>query len=217
MRPIPVDTRARLYYRPMMKLTYFDFPGRAEAIRDALRIGGVTFIDHRVSHAEFRALRDSGALPFDSLPVLELADGTVVGQSNTILRYVGGLAGLTPTATGEALRVDALLDSAEDFGGRVSSSIRTPDATLRAALREELVSLWLPHWCRLLERSLAVDGQGWLVGSTLTIADLKGVHWFDKLTNGSLTGIPTDLLVPFPALGAWREHTHRERAARIRT
>ena len=74
----------------------------------------------------------------------------------------------------------------------------------------------LPQWCRLLERSLAVDGKGWLVGSTLTIADLKLVHWFDKLTNGSLTGIPTDLLHPFPALIAWREQTHRERAARIR-
>jgi len=200
----------------MMKLTYFDFSGRAEAIRDALRIGGVPFVDARVSHAEFRALRDSSALPFDSLPVLELADGTVVGQSNTILRYVGGLTGLRPTATGEALRVDALLDSAEDFGGRVSSSIRTPDEALRIALREELVSLWLPHWCRLLERSLAVDGKGWLVGSALTIADLKLVHWFDKLTNGSLTGIPTDLLHPFPTLTTWREQTHRERAARIR-
>ena len=51
-----------------MKLTYFDFPGRAEAIRDALRIGGIAFTDARVSHAEFRALRDAGALPFDSLP-----------------------------------------------------------------------------------------------------------------------------------------------------
>ena len=199
-----------------MKLTYFDFPGRAEAIRDALRIGGIAFTDARVSHAEFRALRDAGALPFDSLPVLELADGTVIGQSNTLLRYVGRLAGLMPTAPSEALRVEALLDSAEDFGGRVSSSIRTPDEALRIALSEELVRVWLPQWCRLLERSLAVDGKGWLVGSTLTIADLKLVHWFDKLTNGSLTGIPTDLLHPFPALTAWREQTHRERAARIR-
>ena len=74
----------------------------------------------------------------------------------------------------------------------------------------------IPSLLRLLERSLAVDGKGWLVGSTLTIADLKLVHWFDKLTNGSLTGIPTDLLHPFPALVAWREQTHRERAARIR-
>lgn len=91
-----------------------------------------------MSHAEFRALRDAGALPFDSLPVLELADGTVIGQSNTLLRYAGRLAGLMPPAPSEALRVEALLDSAEDFGGRVSSSIRTP--TRRCASR--CVTTW---------------------------------------------------------------------------
>jgi glutathione S-transferase len=198
-----------------MKLTYFDFPGRAEAIRDALRIGGLPFVDVRVSGAEFQALRASGALPFDGLPVLELDNGLVLAQSNTILRHVGRRAGLVPEDATAALRVDMLLDAAEDYGGRLSVSIRVSDATVRAALREELAQRWLPDWCRHLERSLAVDAGGWLVGSTLTIADLKVVHAMDKLINGSLSGIPTDLLAPFPALEAWLQRVHAERARRL--
>lgn len=198
-----------------MKLTYFDFPGRAEAIRDALRIGGVPFVDERVAHARFQELRAAGALPFDSLPVLTLDDGRVLAQSNTILRHVAGRAGLVPADAYAALRVDALLDAAEDFGGRLSVSIRVADDGVRAALRHELATRWLPEWFRLLERSLAVDGAGYLVGGALTVADLKVVHAVDKLLNGSLSGIPTDLIAPFPALSAWRDRIHAERARRL--
>lgn len=198
-----------------MKLTYFDFPGRAEAVRDALRIGGVPFEDERIPHPRFQALRAAGALPFDSLPVLTLDDGRVLAQSNTILRYAAARAGLTPPDPFEALRVDALLDAAEDFGGRLSVSIRVQDDGVRAALRQELATRWLPDWYRLLERSLAVDGGGYLVGHALTAADLKVVHALDKLLNGSLTGLPTDGLAGFPALAAWRDRVHAERARRL--
>jgi len=198
-----------------MELVYFDFAGRAEAIRDALHIGGVAFQDTRIAYPEFQTLRANGDLPFDSLPVLRLDDGVVLGQSNNILRWVGRRTGLTPDDPGDALRVEGLLDSAEDFGGRVSVSIRV-DEPVRSSLRAELAERWLPHWCRLLERSLSEAGRGWLVGDALTIADLKVVHWVDKLTNGSLTGIPTTLLEPFPQLAAWRDNVHRARAGKLR-
>ena len=198
-----------------MRLIYFDFPGRGEAVRDALRMGGVAFEDLRLSYPEFQARRAAGQLPWDTLPVLEFADGSQLGQSNALLRWAGAEAGLTPVDPLEALRVDALLDNIEDYGTRLSVSIRVTDDAVRAALRAELAERWLPEWFRLLERRLAEAGHGWLVGAALSIADLKAVHLIDKLTNGSLAGLRTDALDDFPQLAAWRQRVHAERARRL--
>ncbi len=198
-----------------MRLIYFDFPGRGAAIRDALRMGGVAFEDLRLSFPEFQARRAAGQLPWDTLPVLEFDDGRQVGQSNALLRWAGAEAGLTPVDPLEALRVDALLDNIEDYGTRLSVSIRVTDDAVRAALRAELAERWLPEWFRLLERRLAEAGHGWLVGAALSIADLKAVHLIDKLTNGSLAGLRTDALDDFPQLAAWRQRVHAERARRL--
>ncbi len=198
-----------------MRLIYFDFPGRGEAIRDALRMGGVAFEDLRLSFPEFQARRAAGQLPWDTLPVLEFDDGRQLDQSNALLRWAGAEAGLTPVDPLDALRVDALLDNIEDYGTRLSVSIRVSDEAVRAALRAELAERWLPEWFRLLERRLAEAGRGWLVGAALSIADLKAVHLIDKLTNGSLAGLRTDALDDFPQLAAWRQRVHAERARRL--
>ena len=198
-----------------MRLIYFDFPGRGEAIRDALRMGGVAFEDLRLSFPEFQARRAAGQLPWDTLPVLEFDDGRQLGQSNALLRWAGAEAGLTPVDPLDALRVDALLDNIEDYGTRLSVSIRVSDEAVRAALRAELAERWLPEWFRLLERRLAEAGHGWLVGAALSIADLKAVHLIDKLINGSLAGLRTDALDDFPPLAAWRARVHAERARRL--
>ena len=51
------------------KLLYFDFPGKAEAIRLALTHAGVAFEDHRFAdRAEFQALKASGRLQFGQVP-----------------------------------------------------------------------------------------------------------------------------------------------------
>lgn len=198
----------------MMKLIYFDFAGRGEAIRDALTIAGVPFEDARVSYFEFQRMKTEGVLPFHTLPVLILADGTSIAQSNTILRYVAKVGGLTPPATADAMDVESLLDYAEDLGGRVSVSIRVGDEALRAGLRRELTERWIPESMAVLEKRLLRPSQVWLVGNTLTVADLKWYHWIEKLSNGSLTGIPTTIAEPYLMLGAWRERVRRHRAAK---
>jgi hypothetical protein len=43
---------------------YFSFPGRAEAIRDALRIGRIDFIDEQLTHEQFGRSREAGEFPF---------------------------------------------------------------------------------------------------------------------------------------------------------
>jgi hypothetical protein len=54
-----------------------------------------------------------------------------------------------------------------------------------------------------------------VVGDALTVADLK-LYWVaDKLTNGTLDGIPKSLLDGFPAVTAWRKNVAAVRESRL--
>lgn len=75
---------------PKIKLTHFDFPGRAEYIRQSLAAGGVEFEDERIAGDKFKAMKTGGTLMFGLVPVLEV-DGVQYSGSGAILRYVGKL------------------------------------------------------------------------------------------------------------------------------
>ncbi len=204
-----------------LRLRYFPFPGRAGAIRDALRIGKIAFDDAHVPADLFQTLKAAGELPFGSLPVLdvETAGGTIsAAQSNAILRFVGRLAGLYPVDDPlRALKVDEAMDVAEDLYHLIGPSIGEENVERRMAMRTALATQTLPRWGGFLDRLLTANGRtGFVVGAALTVGDLK-LHWIvDKLTNGSLDGVPTSVLDGFPALTAWRRNVAAVRAARLR-
>ncbi len=204
-----------------LRLRYFPFPGRAGAIRDALRIGKIAFDDVHVPADLFQKLKAAGELPFGSLPVLdvETAGGTIsAAQSNAILRFVGRLAGLYPVDDPlRALKVDEAMDVAEDLYHLIGPSIGEENVERRMAMRTALATQTLPRWGGFLDRLLTANGRtGFVVGAALTVGDLK-LHWIvDKLTNGSLDGVPTSVLDGFPALTAWRRNVAAVRAARLR-
>ena len=203
-----------------IRLRYFPFPGRAGAIRDALRIGRIAFEDAHVPPDRFPALKASGELPFGSLPVLDVETrGTKVStaQSNAILRFVGRRSGLYPTNDDlRALKVDEALDLGEDLYHLLTPSMVEDDPERRMVMRKVLAEETLPRWAGYLERLLVANGRtGFVAGDALTVADLK-LHWIaDKLTNGSLDGIPTSLLDGFPAVTAWKKNVTAVRAARL--
>mmetsp|Transcript_16479 Transcript_16479/g.23244 ORF Transcript_16479/g.23244 Transcript_16479/m.23244 type:complete len:360 (-) Transcript_16479:91-1170(-) len=64
-------------------LTYFRFGGSAEAIRCAFHMGHIDFEDFRISHREFETERDSGALPYGQLPVLDVTTTTRMTRTRT--------------------------------------------------------------------------------------------------------------------------------------
>jgi glutathione S-transferase len=166
------------------------------------------------------ALKASGELPFGSLPVLEVETpgGTLKSaQSNAILRFVGRRTGLYPTHDDlRALKVDEALDLGEDLYHLLSPSMGEADAERRMAMRKVLAEDTLPRWAGFLERLLVANGRtGFVAGDALTVADLK-LYWIaDKLTNGSLDGIPTSILDAFPAIGAWKKNVATVREARL--
>jgi len=200
-----------------LRLRYFPFPGRGGAIRDALRIGGIPFEDAHVPPESFPALKPE--LPFGSLPVLdvETRGGTIsAAQSNAILRFVGRRAGLYPADDVRALKVDEALDLGEDLYHLLTPSMVEGNAERRMAMRKVLAEETLPRWIGFLERLLVANGRtGFVAGDALTVADLK-LYWIsDKLTNGTLDGVPTTLLDGFPAVTAWRKNVAAVREARL--
>ena len=203
-----------------LRLRYFPFPGRAGAIRDALRIGGIRFDDVHEPLEGFQQLKAAGELPFGSLPVLDVegSGGTVIAaQSNAILRFVGRLAGLYPIDDPlKALKVDEALEVAEDLYHLIGPSIGEQDAERRKAMRKVLAEETLPRWGGYLDRLIAANGRtGFVVGDSLSVADLK-LYWIvDKLTNGSLDGIPKTVLEGFSAVLAWRANVAAVRDSRL--
>lgn len=119
------------------KLTYFNFPGRAEPIRIAFKLGGVEFIDNRIEGKDWPGLKPS--MPWGAMPVLEV-DGRTIAQSNNILRFVGRRTGLYPTAYPAEefamAAIDELMDACEDLGGKIAVTIPLPDGPEKLAKRK---------------------------------------------------------------------------------
>ena len=83
-------------------------------------------------------------------------------------------------------------------------------------MRKVLAEETLPYWMGCLERSLVANGStGFMVGTNLTIADLK-LYWIiDWLTMGILDGVPKNLIDGFKNLVNWRKNITAVREARL--
>ncbi|KAG3110488.1 hypothetical protein PI125_g9982 [Phytophthora idaei] len=178
---------------PSIKLTYFNFGGRARPIRLAFYVGGVPFEDNRVSNEEFGALR--GSLPLGQVPVLEV-DGQVLTQTYAILRYAGRLGGLYPTSSAfAALKVDEMLHVLCEMGEQVIPSFQEKDANKKKAMREELGKITLPRYAACIEACLEKLQQlPTFQSDVVYVHEIALYTWMKSLKEGLLDHIPTTLL-----------------------
>jgi glutathione S-transferase len=181
-----------------LTLSYFDVPlSRGEECRLALFVAGVEFVDNRIAHADWPALK--GKTPFGSMPVLELEGKPPVSQSNAILGWVGRKYGLLPSDDWEAMRLESLLCAAEDLRAVIAKTFGISDAAELERRRRELAEGPIRTWAANTERQLRGPFAG---GETLTVADIKLFVVAGWLKNGALDHIPRDILSPFPKLEA---------------
>ena len=174
------------------KLTYFNFPGRAEPIRQALRLGGIDFTDNRVEGKDWGALKNS--TPWGAMPFLEI-DGRTIAQSNNILRFVGRRTGLYPTSYPAEefamAQIDELMDACEDTGAKLVPTFSMPDGPEKVAKRkvhsssphettnvaqQELAEGPIAFFLERFDKRLGANAAGhnkFFVGASLTVADLK--------------------------------------------
>jgi len=188
---------------PKLKLTYFNMGGRAEPIRLALYIGGIPFEDERLSFPQFGEQKAAGRFPNGSVPILEV-DGVVHAQNLALLTYAGKLAGLYPFDLVDAARVAEALFSFEDVIAVIAPTFKLQGEEQKAA-RLALADGALKTWIARFDAQLAKNGSGYLVGKTLTVADVWLYHFVNGLKGlkgSSWDGIPTDWVNQFVNVNA---------------
>ncbi|GAB9477701.1 Glutathione s-transferase, partial [Globisporangium polare] len=208
--PKVVEWYAIQHSTPKLKLTYFVRPGRGEPIRLALFMGDVAFEDERISPEEFKLRKPS--LPFNQVPVLQVGDdGDVIGQSFPILRYVGSLSGLYPTANPiEAFQVDELLCLIDELANLRTPMSREKDPEKQRAMQKELADETIPKFLGHLDKRTAqyASSGPYAIGARLTVADLAIASLVDNVKSGTMPGVPANIVDPFHNLLKIRELVH---------
>eukprot|EP00921_Rhytidocystis_pertsovi_P002266 GHVQ01003875.1.p1 GENE.GHVQ01003875.1~~GHVQ01003875.1.p1 ORF type:complete len:269 (-),score=36.89 GHVQ01003875.1:162-968(-) len=182
-------------------VTYFDIKGIAEPTRLGLFIAGADFEDTRIkSFDEFKATIKP-TLPFGQLPIIELSAGDVTCQSIAMLTYAGEKAGLFPAMDSlKATNILECVSAVEELRMKLAVTVHMEEENKKKT-REELGTEILP---RILEKLEALvkkkGGNGFMVGDTLTIADLHAYCHLSWMNSGLLDHLPTTLLDACPEL-----------------
>lgn len=192
-------------------LIYFAGRGRAEVIRLVLAEAGVDYQEHIVGHGtppvdgrptDFAALKATGTLPFDAVPVWEEPSGLRLAQSAAIANHIARSHGLRGRTALEEARCDELLGAVDDVRLELRKLV-TVAAEQRAALRAELASATLPRWLGYLHRLLQHNGggTGYAVGASVTVADLALWYLLEMIRDNGFGGA----LERYPALVGFAE------------
>ena len=197
---------------PKLTLSYFPISGRAEPVRLCLAVGGIPFTNKVLSFPEFAASKAS--LPLGQLPTLDLDFGEMkktLTQSSAILRYTGKLAGLYPRDDDvTSMEIDEILSIMDDLRAPLVVTVQGQIKALlsddteftseeKIAIRKRWLDKTLPRFLGFIEKKISENSSGWVVGESISIADLAlycELNWF---TGGILDGIPTNVLDAYPA------------------
>uniref|UniRef100_A0A0B7BHZ4 Uncharacterized protein n=1 Tax=Arion vulgaris TaxID=1028688 RepID=A0A0B7BHZ4_9EUPU len=153
----------------MARLYYFDGRGRGEIVRLALAAASIPFVEELITEREpYLKLVNGGKLLFDQLPLLEI-DGKEIVQSNSIVRYIGRKYGLFGKNLDEEVRIDQCYEGGRDFLSPTLPLVFMPEKDVLEGPVQKALSKYLP----IFEKIASANGTGFLVGNSLTIADLS--------------------------------------------
>ncbi len=138
------------------------------------------------------ALRATGKLPFDQMPLLEI-DGNNLSQSSAMIRYLARRGGYYGDTDGDALWCDMIAGAAADFAETgLQAAFQPSEESARASLLARFAKFGGKFEARLAENSSGV-----FAGTRLSFAD---VVLAEALT-GYLEWCP-DLMANTPRLAA---------------
>lgn len=168
---------------PALKLTYFKVRGRAELTRLVFAAGAVAYEDERVAIEEQRRRKAAGELPFGQFPTLAVG-GNTFAQSYSIAKYASKIAGLMPAEPLVALAVESIVDTTDDVRTKLVPIRYMPiSPSERLAKYTDFFQKILPPLLANFERLCPeISKGGYLVGDSLTLADLAVFNMCDYLT-----------------------------------
>ncbi len=113
------------------------------------------------------ALRASGKLPFDQMPLLEL-DSLNLSQSSAMIRYLARRGDLYGDDDTEALWCDMIAGAVADFAETAIQAAFLPSIEIAVASMQARFVKFGPCF----EARLASNGRGFCVGTRLSFADV---------------------------------------------
>ena len=168
---------------PEFKFYYFQLHGRACAARALLAHSKTDYENIEIGFPEWPELKPT--MPNQQVPCLELPDGTKMGQSIAITRYLGQVKGYYPKDSMQAYKVDSLIDRYMDvitvYKPHFMKDGPEKDALIKKGFEETI-----PKW--LAEMEIVASEGKFLVGDSLTIADFFiGSFYTDFVLNEHMT------------------------------
>ena len=178
--------------------------GRGLALRLALYLGGICFEDIIISRTEHKEQKENNERRWVGVPEMivyaQNGKSQKIAQSSTCLRYAGAIGGLYPKDNPiQCALIDEVIDSVEDVIVNCFYPImKAKEGKQREDVKDELMNdakgdnygelrLWFDKFeLRLKENNEDRNNKnGYFVGSTLTIADLKVFAHFVNYVNGN--------------------------------
>ena len=164
---------------PEYTLYYFPLFGRADPIRAMLEMAGTDWVDNQVPMDKWPAMKAS--MPNGQMPCLELADGTKMGESTAIARYVAQKHGFYPSDPMAAFHVDEMICAWSDIIAKLYSPFFAQGDD-KAAKIKELFETQLPGFLKVIDAQCAKGEM--MVGQDLTAADFFiGGIWTNYVGN----------------------------------
>jgi glutathione S-transferase len=202
---MPMERHMDVKTHPTLKLTYFDIEGLAQASRNTLEYGDISFEDIRVSKEEFDVLKTS--LPYGQVPVLTVDEDTRIAQSKTILRYVSKLSRTYPRNALNAALIDQWTDLHSEFLSLLAINMYPAKHGLDQAgydahtHRQFILRTHIPKYLQLLEDELAHKEDTWLGGmNAISMADMAWYPTLEWMQNEKFTGFTANDMDGFPAV-----------------
>ena len=152
----------------MAKLHYFKGRGRAETTRWMLAVNRIDFENIAIETPEdLAALRASGTLPFDQMPLLDL-DGLNLSQSSAMVRHLARRGGFYGDDEIDALWCDMIAGAVADFAETAIQAAFQPSPEVAMAAMAARFQKFGPRF----EARLASNGGDYCVGDRLSFADV---------------------------------------------
>lgn len=173
-------------------LTYFRGRGRAETTRWMLAVTGTPFVNVPIDTPEqLAALRASGKLPFDQMPLLEI-DGRCLSQSSAMIRYLARGHDMYGQNNDDATWCDLVAGVVADFAETAMQAAFKPTAEVVTRDLHDRFDKFGPRF----EARIKAQGSGFVAAASMTFAD---VVLAEALSN-YLEWCP-DILAGTPLLG----------------
>ncbi|CAH1801197.1 unnamed protein product [Owenia fusiformis] len=165
---------------PTYKLMYFKGRGNGELLRLLFAQAEVKYEDVRLTGEEWQKIKPTS--PFGVMPMLQI-DDTLVGETGTIARYIARENGLGGKTSVEQALAESVFDSMGDVKSAFGKAYYEKDDERKAEFFKQATET-LDKWFGFISTIYTKnnEGKGWLVGDSLTFADIAVFSMIDLLS-----------------------------------